>query len=157
MPDDFPSPTEFSPSQQRIIDKAIAILETRLHSTDVLSSPQLVRRYCQLQLALEPDEHFGVLHLSNQHQVITFERLFQGTIDGAAVYPRVVVRRCLELNAAAVIFVHNHPSGVSEPSSADVRITERLQQALQLVDVRVLDHVIVTAGGITSFAEQGRL
>ena len=147
----------FTQSQQRIIDKAIALLETRLLNNDVLSSPKLFRRYCQLQLAREPDEHFGVIFLTSQHHAITFQRLFQGTIDGAAVYPRVVVRRCLEMNAAAVIFVHNHPSGVSEPSPADVRITERLREALALIDVRVLDHVIVTPGGFTSFAETGRL
>ena len=147
----------FTQTQQRIIDKAIALLETRLLNNDVLSSPQLVRRYCQLQLAREPDEHFGVIFLISQHHAITFQRLFQGTIDGAAVYPRVVLRRCLEMNAAAVIFVHNHPSGVSEPSPADTRITERLREALALIDVRVLDHVIVTPGGFTSFAETGRL
>ena len=146
-----------TPSEQRILDKAKAILASRVNDTDVFSSPEPVRRYCQLQLAGECDEHFCCLFLTSKHHLIAFERLFCGTIDSSVVYPRVVVRRCLELNAAAVIFVHNHPSGVAEPSTADRRITERLQQALQLVDIRVLDHLIVTGGDITSFAEEGLL
>lgn len=150
-------PDAWSPEQQRIIDTALALLESRLIRNEALTSPNRVRQYCQLQLGREPDEQFACLFLTAQHHVIAFERLFQGTIDGAAVYPRVVVRRCLELNAAAVILVHNHPSGVSEPSAADRRITERLQRALQLMDIRVLDHVVVSAGGTTSFAEMGLL
>lgn len=150
-------PDAWSPAQQRIIDKALALLESRLISSDALTSPGRVRQYCQLQLGHERDEHFACLFLTAQHHAIAFERQFRGSIDGAAVYPRVIVRRCLELNAAAVILVHNHPSGVSEPSAADRNITERLQRALQLIDVRVLDHIIVSAGGSTSFAEMGLL
>lgn len=158
--DSVPEPPfsgDWTPAQQRTIDKALALLESRLKSSDVLASPTQVRQYCQLHLGHERDEHFACLFLTAQHQVIVFEHLFRGSIDGAAVYPRVVVRRCLELNAAAVILVHNHPSGVSEPSGADRRITERLQQALQLVDIRVLDHLVVSAGSATSFAERGLL
>jgi len=145
------------PSEQRALNKALKILASKLHHTDVLTSPDLVRRYCQLQLAGESDEHFGALFLTAQHQVIAFERLSHGSVDGSAVYPRVVVRRCLELNSAAVIFVHNHASGIAEPSPADRQITERLQRALAPVDVRVLDHLIVTGSDITSFAEAGLL
>jgi DNA repair protein RadC len=150
-------PDTWSPAQQRIIDKALGLLESRLISSDALTSPNLVRQYCQLQLGHERDEHFACLFLTAQHHAIAFERQFRGSIDGAAVYPRIVVRRCLELNAAAVILVHNHPSGVSEPSAADRSITERLQLAMQLIDVRVLDHIIVSAGSTTSFAELGLL
>ena len=149
--------TTFTASQQGTIDRALALLQSRLVDGNALSSPQRVRQYCRLHLAGQPDEHFGCLFLTTQHALITFERLFRGTISGAAVYPRVLVRRCLELNAAAVILVHNHPSGVSEPSPADRQITERLQRALELIDVRVLDHLIVSAGDATSFAEQGLL
>ena len=149
------TPIPLTPAQRRTIKRALAHLESHLNSGDVLSSPTRVRQYCQLHIAREPDEHFACLFLTTQHHLITFERLFRGGIDGAAVYPRVIVRRCLELNAAAVILVHNHPSGVCEPSAADRRITERLQGALQLVDVRVLDHLIVSASSTTSFAELG--
>ena len=150
-------PWTFTASQKGTIDRALALLHARLIDGNAMSSPQRVRQYCQLQLAGQRDEHFGCLFLTSQHTLIAFERLFRGTISGAAVYPRVVVRRCLELNAAAVILVHNHPSGVSEPSAADRQITERLQGALQLIDVPVLDHVIVSVGGATSFAELGLL
>ena len=147
----------FTPSHQRIIDKALRLLESRLVANDALTTPSLVREYCRLQLGRESEEQFCVLYLTSQHHLIAFERLFQGTIDGASVYPRVVVRRCLERNAAAVILAHNHPSGVCEPSPADVRITHRLRDALALIDVRVLDHVIVSAGGCTSLAEEGQI
>lgn len=150
-------PTAFTASQQGTIDRALALLQSRLIDGNALTSPQRVRQYCRLQLAGHPDEHFACLFLTTQHTLIAFERLFRGTISGAAVYPRVLVRRCLELNAAAVILVHNHPSGVSEPSPADRQITERLQRALELIDVRVLDHLIVSAGDATSFAELGLL
>jgi DNA repair protein RadC len=97
------------------------------------------------------------MFLDSQHRLIAFERLFRGTIDGASVYPRVVVRRALELNAAAVIFTHNHPSGVPEPSTADINITKRLKDALGLIDVRVLDHIIAGTDGTSSMAESGLL
>jgi DNA repair protein RadC len=103
-------------------------------------------------------EVFGCLWLDNQHRVLEFEELFHGTIDGASVYPREVVRAALRLNAAAVIFAHNHPSGVAEPSEADRMITQRLKQALNLIDIRVLDHFIVGDGDQAySFAEHGLL
>ena len=100
-------------------------------------------------------EVFGCLFLDNQHRVIETVEMFQGTIDGASVYPRIVVQQALALNAAAIMFFHNHPSGVAEPSLADEAITKRLKEALALVDIRVLDHFIVTAGESVSFAERG--
>jgi DNA repair protein RadC len=98
---------------------------------------------------------FACLFLDNRHRLIEYEELFRGTIDGASVHPREVVRRALRANAAAVIFAHNHPSGVAEPSQSDLRITQRLKDALSLVEVRVLDHVIIGDGQGTSLAERG--
>ena len=102
-------------------------------------------------------EVFGALFLDNRHRVIRVAEMFQGTIDGASVHPRVVAQRALELNAAAIVFFHNHPSGVAEPSNADEAITRRLREALALLDVRVLDHFVVAAGESVSFAESGLL
>ena len=102
-------------------------------------------------------EAFGCLFLDNRHRLIAFEILFHGTVDGASVHPREVVKRALEHNSAAVIFAHNHPSGVAEPSQADELITRRLRDALALVDIRVLDHVIVGLERCVSFAERGLL
>lgn len=139
-----------------IIQQAIALLEHRVFKAGPqLSSPTAVRDYLRLQLMAEPNEVFAVLFLDSQHQVLAYEPLFKGTIDGAAVYPRVVVHRALALNAAAVIFAHQHPSGVTEPSGSDRRITERLVDALATVDIRVLDHFIIGQGAPYSFAEHG--
>lgn len=149
--------TEFTSNQQATIQEAIGILESKLRTTKAFTSPSDVKQFCQLHIAQEKDEHFCCMFLDNQHRLIVFERLFRGTIDGASVYPRVVVRRALELNAAAMILTHNHPSGLPDPSTADTRITQKLKDALALVDVRVLDHVIVGADGTTSMAEAGLL
>lgn len=119
--------------------------------------PRQTAEYLRLRIGAAEREVFTVIYLNNQHQVIVAEDMFHGTIDGAAVYPREVARRALEHNAAAVIFGHNHPSGLAEPSSADRRITERLQSGLTLLDIRVLDHLIVTEGASYSFAEHGLL
>lgn len=127
----------------------------QLGGQDVLSSPQHVRHYLSLQLAGSEHEVFSALFLDNRHRVIEYREMFQGTIDSAAVYPREVVKRCLSSNAAAVIFCHNHPSGVAEPSDTDVRLTRKLIDALALVDVRVLDHLIIGKGVSTSLAERG--
>ena len=124
---------------------------------DVLTSPGRTLRFLQYHLAGRDREVFSCLFLDNQHRVIRCEDLFFGTLDGAAVYPREVATRALQYRAAALIFAHNHPSGVAEPSSADRRITERLRDALALFDIRVLDHVIVGSGRAYSFAEQGLL
>ncbi len=122
---------------------------------DVLSSPEHVRHYLSLHLTGLGHEVFSGLFLDNRHRVIEYRELFRGTIDSAAVYPREVVKRCLSTNAAAVIFAHNHPSGVAEPSDTDVRLTRKLVDALALIDVRVLDHLIIGQGVQTSLAERG--
>ncbi len=124
---------------------------------EVLGSSRETRRFLQYHLGGQPREVFSCLFLDSQHRVKRCEDLFFGTLDGAAVYPREVAVRALQYGAAAVIFAHNHPSGVAEPSAADRRITERLSAALALLDIRVLDHVIVGSGREFSFAEQGLL
>ena len=121
---------------------------------DCLTRPAQTMNYIRTRLRDYDHEVFACLMLDNRNRVIALRELFRGTIDGASVYPREVVKQALADNAAAVIFAHNHPSGVSEPSQADIRITERLQQALALVDIRVLDHVIV-GDGITCLSERG--
>jgi DNA repair protein RadC len=148
---------DYTEDQQAIIREAITILESKIRTTDSLTRSADTKRFCQLQLASESDEIFGCLFLDSQHRLISFEKLFRGTIDGASVHPRAVVRRCLELNAAASIFTHNHPSGSTEPSQADISLTRRLKNALALIDVRVLDHIVVGTEGCTSLAERGFL
>lgn len=142
---------------QAVLEMARRHLSERLVRNDVLQNPDDTRRYLEMKLGCFPYEVFATLFLDNRHRVIAFEELFRGTIDGASVHPREVVRRALRHNAAAVIFAHNHPSGVSEPSHADQRITQRLRDALTLIDVRVLDHIVVGAGESTSLAERGML
>ncbi|MFC0268827.1 RadC family protein [Kushneria aurantia] len=132
-------------------------LETLLVRGDVLNSSQTVRRYLSAQLRDAGHEIFAALFLDSQHRVLRFEKLFTGTLDSAAVYPREVVKQALAVGAGAVIFAHNHPSGVAEPSDADRRITTRLTEALGLFDIRVLDHFIVGDGEVLSFAERGLL
>ncbi|KJS08440.1 MAG: DNA repair protein [Gammaproteobacteria bacterium BRH_c0] len=145
----------FTDYQNATIREAIGILETRIKDKEAFTNPPDVKLFCRLHLAAELDEYFACLFLDSQHRLIAFEHLFRGTIDGASVYPRVVVRRCLELNASAVIMTHNHPSGVTEPSRDDTAITRRLKEALALIDVRVLDHIVVGVEGTTSMAERG--
>ncbi len=124
----------------------------------VMDSPQAVRQFLCAELAAERREVFAALWLDAQHRLLRFERLFAGTIDSASVHPRVVVQQALEQDAAAVIFCHNHPSGVAEPSNADRQLTSQLQRALGLIEVRVLDHLVVARGGIAvSMAERGQL
>ena len=130
------------------------VFATDLQS-DVLSSPEHVRHYLSLHLTGLGHEVFSGLFLDNRHRVIEYRELFTGTIDSAAVYPREVVKRCLSCNAAAVIFAHNHRSGVAEPSDTDVRLTRKLMDALALIDVRVLDHLVIGRGVQTSLAERG--
>lgn len=130
-------------------------LEARVVRSGALESPDDTLRFLQASLRDRPYEVFCCLFLDNRHRVLAFEELFRGTLSGTAVYPREVVKRALALNAAAVILVHNHPSGVAEPSRADEVLTERLQEALGLVDVRVLDHFVVGDGETVSFSERG--
>ena len=127
----------------------------QLRSGPALTSPGDARSFVLAQLRSLPHEVFACIWLDNQHRVLSYEPLFNGTIDGAAVYPREVVRRALSHNAAAVILAHNHPSGVAEPSDADRQITARLTESLQAIEVRVLDHLVVGAGVVVSFAERG--
>ncbi|MFN3714470.1 MAG: RadC family protein [Alcanivoracaceae bacterium] len=142
-------------SPDALVQIAADILLENLAGPGNMTKPEDAARFLQLSLAKEKNEHFAVLFLNNKHQVICFERMFTGTIDGAAVYPRVVVQRALEHNAAAVIFAHNHPSGCANPSEADRSITRRLSEALSLVDVRVLDHFVVSQSEWVSLAERG--
>jgi len=122
-----------------------------------LTSPADTRDYLLARLRDRPHEVFCCLFLDNRHRVLAVEEMFRGTIDGASVHPREVVKRALEHNAAALIFAHNHPSGVAEPSRADEALTRRLRDALGLVDIRVLDHFVVGDGEAVSFAERGLL
>lgn len=141
-----------------VIEQAIEILHARLGSRGpAMGEPQAVKDYLALSLAGYPYEVFGMLTLDNRHRLIRFAELFRGTIDGASVHPREVVRECIADNAAAVIFAHNHPSGATIPSNSDIRITRRLTEALSLIDVRVLDHVIVGCDPAHSMAERGEL
>lgn len=141
---------------QAVLEMARRYLFESLQRGDTLSSPQDTRQYLSSQLRDYPHEVFAALFLDQRHRVICFEELFRGTIDGASVYPREVVKKALQHNAAALIFAHNHPSGVAEPSQADEQITRRLIDALKLVDVRVLDHFVV-GDEVVSFAERGLL
>ncbi|MEZ5514715.1 MAG: DNA repair protein RadC [Steroidobacteraceae bacterium] len=122
-----------------------------------LNSPTLTREFLVAQLRDRPYELFCCLYLDNRNRLIRFEELFRGTIDGASVHPREVVRQSIRHNAAAVILAHNHPSGVAEPSQADELITRRLREALALIDIRLLDHLIVGDTTCVSFAERGLL
>jgi DNA repair protein RadC len=128
-----------------------------LRSSSALSAPDFTRRFLLAQLRDRPYEVFCCLFLDNRHRLIAFEELFRGTIDGASVHPREVVRQALLHNAASVIIAHNHPSGVADPSQADEGVTRRIRQALALVDVRLLDHLIVGDGRCYSFSEHGLL
>ncbi len=132
-------------------------LRSALDRSNTLTSPQLTKDYLQARLVDYPYEVFACLFLDNRHRVIDYEELFRGTIDGTSVHPREVVRQAIIHNAAAVILAHNHPSGVADPSKADIHITHRLTKALELIDVRVLDHVVIGAGITTSLAERGLL
>ncbi|MFV2004907.1 MAG: DNA repair protein RadC [Gammaproteobacteria bacterium] len=141
---------------QAVLEMAKRHLLEQLARGDALCSPQQTRQFLTAQLANYPHEVFACLFLDNRNRVISFEKMFYGTIDGASVYPREVVKLALKKNAAAVIFAHNHPSGIAEPSHADEQITQRLKEALSLVDIRVLDHFVV-GDEVVSFAERGLL
>lgn len=132
-------------------------LDAELQGGEKLTDPSASARYLKARLGGYPYEVFGCLFLDNRHRVLTFEELFRGSINGAYVHPREVLRSCLLHNAAAVIFAHNHPSGIAEPSAADRTITLHLREALGLIDVRVLDHFIVGDGAPVSLAQRGWL
>lgn len=140
-----------------IINQARELLTARLYRNDSLGSPKETESYLALQLGDREQEVFAVIFLDNRNQVLQYKEMFFGTLASTSVYPREIARLALRLNAAAIICSHNHPSGHPEPSGADRTITERIRQALELVDVRVLDHIVVGGGRTVSFAERGWL
>lgn len=143
--------------EDRIIYDALNILQSRFEGRTSLTSPDKVKEYLAVKLTQLEQETFFVIFLDTRHQVLEMDEMFHGTLDGATVYPRVVVKEALRVNAGAVIFAHNHPSGIAEPSLADQAITRRLKEALALVDIRVLDHFVVGGGRCTSMAAKGMI
>ena len=155
-------------AEQGIGDARLAILcalpelarryfEETLPMGEAIRSPSDTETFLIARLRDRPHEVFCCLYLDNRHRVILFEELFRGTIDGTSVYPREIVKQALTVNAAAIILAHNHPSGVAEPSQADERITRRVKSALELVDIRLLDHLVIGDGTSTSLASRGML
>jgi DNA repair protein RadC len=140
---------------QAVLEMARRALEEKLKNGDILSSPQSVREYLRLSLQGKQHEVFVGIFLDAQNRIIATEELFKGTLTQASVYPREIVKRALHYNAAAMIFAHNHPAGLAEPSQADEVLTISLKQALALVDVKVLDHFVVGSDSAMSFAERG--
>lgn len=162
----LPAPKARAPRKARavpmtdddIIASAMRILDDRMRSSaPVFSTPALVKDYLRIHFAGLEHETFVVLFLDHQHRLIALESMFRGTIGQTSVYPREVVKASLAHNASAVVFAHNHPSGLAEPSRADEYLTQTLKSALQLVDVRVLDHLVVGGTSVVSFAERGML
>jgi len=141
-----------------LIENALSILaDKHMKGSDILCSPRDTHAFLRIQLAEQRNEVFGVLFLDNKHRLISNEILFNGTIDGTSVYPRVIAMHCLDKNSAAIVIYHNHPSGDCKPSRADKSITSRIKESLALLDVRLLDHIIVSSSESFSFAEQGLL
>lgn len=155
-------PKQMQPDELAIIRKAKSII-TRYarNSCRAFTDPQAVKDYLLCANAVNEAsvgrEQFRALFIDSQHRLIKDELLFEGTIDSAPVYPRVVIKSALDCNAAAVILAHNHPSGIAEPSQADRKITDRLKTALETVDIKVLDHFVIGDNGVVSFAERGIL
>lgn len=145
-------PTAKLSAARELVERALA---EDLEDRDILCCPQLVRKYLHIHFAGRTHESFAVLYLDAQHRMIAFEDLFRGTLTQTAVYPREVALRALHFNAAAVIFAHNHPSGVAEPSRADETLTKTLKESLDLLDVHVLDHFVVAGTNVVSLAERG--
>ncbi len=159
---DAPTPatssTTLTVNEAQLVHQALCGMEQRLFQRGpCLVDPQSVRHYLRLKLAAEKNEVFAVLFLDSKHRILAFEPLFQGTVDSATVHPRRVLQRALDHNSAAVILVHNHPSGCTQPSNNDVLLTHELKKLLAGIQVRVLDHFIVGEGEPYSFAESGRL
>lgn len=142
---------------QAVVEMARRYLRESIDSKSVLSNPSDTKQFLKSQLAHQQREVFACLYLDNKHQIIAFEELFFGTIDSASVHPREVVKSTLKHNAAAVIFAHNHPSGNATPSQSDIDITQQLIKALQLIEVRVLDHLVIGSGDAASLAELGHI
>ena len=144
-------------SDQQIIEFAKSIISNRFNHGKSLTSPAQANEFLQFKLATRQREVFGVIFLSNKNEVIAYEELFQGTIDQTSVYPREILKRALQHNASAVILAHNHPSGHPEPSQADISITAKIKSALDLIDVRTLDHIIIGGSDSCSLAERGHV
>jgi len=160
-PDDLKQIKGLGPAKRAevcaVLELARRSLTHQLSEHAVFDSPGRVKEHLRLHLGHLPHEVFAVLFLDAQHRLIRLEEMFRGTLAQTSVYPREVVRRALELHAAAVVLAHNHPSGVAEPSRADEHLTITLRTALALVDVRVLDHLVIGRGDVVSFAERGLL
>lgn len=144
-------------NDEDILAAAAAILESRIRRSTVFDSPSVVKDYIRANIGGAEREHFQVIFTDAQHRLIESVIMFSGTLTQTSIYPREVVKKALELNASAVILAHNHPSGMVEPSRADELLTKTLKDALQLIDVRVLDHIIVGTHGTCSFVERGLL
>jgi len=142
-------------TEKQIFSAAKAILKKQFTKGKAFTNPNMVKNHLMFKYANYEHEVFICIFLDNQHRIIKEVEMFRGTIDGASVYPREVVKKALELNAAAVIFSHNHPSGIPDPSQADKNITEKLQSALGLIEIRVLDHFIIGGVCLYSFSEHG--
>ena len=142
-------------SSEEVLQQARRVLSQRVRRGATMSSPEAVKDYLRVQLGVLEHEVFCVLFLDAQHRIIALKQMFRGTVTQTSVYPREVVKEALAVNSAAVILAHNHPSGVAEPSRADEFLTQSLRQALALVDVRVLDHLVVAGADVTSFVELG--
>ncbi|MCW7763386.1 JAB domain-containing protein [Photorhabdus luminescens] len=143
-------------NEKIIVNQALDILDSHLKEKSItIDNPDTIKNYLRLHLELEEREIFGVLFLDAQHKLISLEKLFMGSIHSVQVHPAVVARNALILNASAVIYFHNHPSGSPNPSHADRVITKRLVSALDIFEIRSLDHLIIAKGIVTSFAEQG--
>ena len=152
------SPNYQSFGDQLVIEQALKILSARLRQPgEVMNSPSTVKNYLILKMADLENEVFSVLFLDTQHCLIAVEEMFHGTLSRTRVYPREVVKRALAHNASAVILAHNHPSGFADPSTADARLTDNLKQALELIDVKTLDHIVIAGVNTVSFAERGWL
>ncbi|MGL6428634.1 JAB domain-containing protein [Aeromonas hydrophila] len=141
----------------QILEAARQVIDQKIPRGALFTSPELVKDYLRTKLVGFEHEVFAVLFLDTKHRLIEYAELFHGTIDQASVYPREVVKAALRVNAAAVVFSHNHPSGNPEPSHADKVLTQRLREALAIVEIRTLDHIVVGSEGTVSFAEQGLL
>ncbi|KHT26736.1 DNA repair protein RadC [Pectobacterium carotovorum subsp. carotovorum] len=152
-----PSTTAYTEREARVINMALALLERRVRKREVMTSPEDIKAYLRLKLEHMEREVFVVMFLDRKERLIACESLFAGSIANVEVHPREIVRRAISLNAAAVICAHNHPSGNAEPSNADRQITEDLVNALDLIETRILDHIVVGHGEMVSFAERGWL
>lgn len=144
-------------TEQDILAAAETLLRAKLERQGSISNPQDAGDFLRMRLGALLHEEFHIVWLDNRHRILDCQKLFTGTVDGASVHPREVVRAALAINASAVVLAHNHPSGVAEPSSADRSITQELIAALRLIDVRVLDHLVIAAGEVVSMAARGLL